>query len=191
MRKEPIRENRVGDVQYAILAAIGFAGILAMVVVAPNALRLLKYVENGITHVRKRKPHYAISRSAKSLIRQGLVEYADSKRDAIKLTKEGKRLLYRIDIGKIAYKKPDVWDGKWRAVVFDILEKHRYKRDGLRRILQHIGFLRFQDSVWIFPYHCERLVELLKIEQDLGRSVAYMLVEKIEDDAVLKKKFDL
>ena len=44
------------------------------------------------------------------------------------------------------------WDGLWRIVIFDIVEKERYVRDSLRRKLRSLGFALWQESVYITPH---------------------------------------
>jgi phenylacetic acid degradation operon negative regulatory protein len=47
---------------------------------------------------------------------------------------------------------PKTWDGKWRMVLFDIPDAQTQLRDELRATLQIVGFLRVQNSVYVFPY---------------------------------------
>lgn len=41
------------------------------------------------------------------------------------------------------------WDGKYRLVLFDIPEKNRIVRNSFRRKLKELGFLGWQQSVWV------------------------------------------
>jgi len=47
-----------------------------------------------------------------------------------------------------------------------------------------------QDSVWVYPHDCEDLTVLMKAELNRS-SFYYMVVEKIENDAWLKKPFSI
>lgn len=164
-----------------------------MMVVAPNAIQIIDQIEKASRYSKKRKGSLktAITRSTKSLIKQGLVKHSDKDFDRLELTPKGKNILHKIELRAMRYKKPEKWDKKWRVVIFDIEEKERHKRDHLRSILRQVGFFRLQQSVWVFPYHIEPLVALLRTEQDLGRSVIYMVVETIENDKDLKRHYDL
>lgn len=108
------------------------------------------------------------------------------------LTKAGERKLayYRMRTLKEGF-TPKQWDGKWRMVVFDIAEHKRSRRDWLRRELRHVGFVRLQNSVWITPYSCEEFISLLKADGKLGASTLFAVIEKIEDDQLLKIRFQL
>ena len=57
--------------------------------------------------------------------------------------------------------------------------------------MKSFGFFRLQDSVWVYPYDCEDIIGLLKVDLHLGGSVIYLVVEKMENDKHLKKTFGL
>ncbi|MEK7136257.1 MAG: hypothetical protein AAB821_01570, partial [Patescibacteria group bacterium] len=64
-------------------------------------------------------------------------------------------------------------------------------RDDLRNWLHGLGFVRLQNSVWVFPYECREVVMLLKFKLGVGSEVLYLTVEAIENDMWLKKTFSL
>lgn len=105
-----------------------------------------------------------------------------------RLTQKGIKTL-RASLGnKILHKK---WDNKWRVVIFDIKEERKNIRNTLRFHLKQIGFIKLQNSVWIFPYECDELVVLLKTSFYLGKEVIYMTVDSIENDTRIRKSFGL
>ena len=57
--------------------------------------------------------------------------------------------------------------------------------------MRELGFIRLQDSVWVYPYDCEDLMALLKADLKLGSAVLYMVVEHIENDKHLRAEFGL
>ena len=75
--------------------------------------------------------------------------------------------------------------------MFDIPEKRKKIREHLRFEMQEIGFLRMQDSVWIYPYDCEEFIALLKADMHIGSDVLYAVIEEIENDARIRKHFNL
>lgn len=83
------------------------------------------------------------------------------------------------------------WDGKWRIVVFDIPETHAHLRRKIRSILKRAGFIKMQQSVWVFPHDCEELAALLKKESQLSHRVLYGVLERIENASALKAAFKL
>ena len=87
--------------------------------------------------------------------------------------------------------KPRTWDGRWRVVIFDVWERRRAVRNKLRLTLAKAGFLRVQDSVWLYPYDCEALVALLRTDLRLGTGMLYLVVEGMEHDARFRAHFGL
>src|SRR3989339_202129 len=77
----------------------------------------------------------------------------------IRITPEGLKFLsVNLDLEKFSRK---AWDKKWRVVIFDVSEKHRWRRDDLREKLRGLGFGMLQESVWISPFPIEdELTEL-------------------------------
>ena len=76
-------------------------------------------------------------------------------------------------------------------LVFDIPEYRRSLREKIRLTLLNIGFVRLQDSVWIYPYDCEDLVNLLKVDFQVGKDLLYLIVDSIENDRNFRKSFGL
>ena len=76
-------------------------------------------------------------------------------------------------------------------LIFDIPEYRKGTRDKIRYTLQTIGFVHLQHSVWIYPYDCEDLITLLKADFRIGRDMLYMIVDSLEGDATIKKRFGL
>lgn len=54
-----------------------------------------------------------------------------------------------------------------------------------------LGFVRLQDSVWVYPYDCEDLITLLKADLKVGKDVLYVVADRIEYDQPLRTLFDL
>ncbi|MFA6006336.1 MAG: CRISPR-associated endonuclease Cas2 [Candidatus Paceibacterota bacterium] len=134
--------------------------------------------------------HYA-SLSVERLCSQGLViKTVRGKKEFYMITKMGERKLRDTQRKKIKITKT-VWDGKWRMVIFDIKETKRKKRNLLRRELKAQGFERLQQSVWIYPYECYDYVALLKTSFASNAEILYAIVEKLENDEWLLKKFGL
>ena len=100
-------------------------------------------------------------------------------------------MLRTLELKDYATKKPKRWDGKWRVLIFDIPERRKSVRDKVRLTLTAIGFKRLQNSVWVYPYDCEDLITLLKADFKIGRDLLYLIVDSIENDAILRDWFDI
>jgi len=44
---------------------------------------------------------------------------------------------------------PKQWSGKWTIIIYDIPEESRDARKSLRKLLKHLGFVQWQQSVWV------------------------------------------
>jgi len=61
----------------------------------------------------------------------------------------------------------EVWDRRWRVLMYDFPEKAKTQRDSLRREITKLGMGQWQLSVWISPYpvgdRLKRILEQLGI----------------------------
>src|SRR3989344_9349601 len=179
-------------IQNAVLASVYLTAGLSLILMAPNAVRLLKYVEKYIGP--KPRLNRRISQAVNRLRERGLIERVNTvKGVALRLTSKGVRLAETIEEEEKLYeiKKPKRWDTKWRIVIFDIWERRRSVRDRLRTLLQRNGFVRIQNSVWAYPYDCEELLVFLRTNLRLGKGILYIVAEEIEHDSILRKHFGL
>lgn len=108
------------------------------------------------------------------------------------LTSKGRVEIIRNFLKRKREKKLE-WDGKWRAIAFDVPEASRKDRDFLRRELRWMGFKEVQKSFWIIPYDTEKeLKALLKLWKiDFAGDVRFLSIEKMEDDQDLRRYFKI
>ena len=172
------------NIQRAVLSTIAVSGLLAVSMVAPNTVKVLKSL--GF-HPNKREDE-VIKRARKRLIDKGFVIYNNS---FLKITENGKKELNRFSINNWVINKPRKWDGRWRMLIFDIPEHRRSTRDKVRATLSSIGFIKVQQSVWIYPYDCGDLITLLKADFKIGKDLLYLIVDSMENDNKFKKLFEL
>ncbi|MDO8492447.1 MAG: CRISPR-associated endonuclease Cas2 [bacterium] len=180
-------ESRI-DIEKVILRTLAVSGMLTLALLAPNALMLLRQLDKG--KVRKKNPKYLIAEAVNRLSRKKLIE-VENKTGKVTLSSKGQKLLVLLGEGRVRIRKQKNWDGKWRMVIFDIPEKRRGSRRQLRFLLSNIGFLRLQDSVWIYPYEAEEIITLLKIDNFLQKEVLYLVIEKIENNEKIRQHFNI
>ena len=181
------KRQRIQDVVVTSLYALTAVGVG---VVAPNALQLLTHVEKYVAKPRlTRRMSQAITRlRAKGLISR----VATGKGTGLRLTEKGNTFAEALEAKEsIIVRKPRRWDGKWRIVIFDVWEHRRAVRNRLRGLLQKTGFIKIQDSVWVYPYDCEELFVFLRTDLRLGKGILYIVAEEIEYDAKLRNHFGL
>lgn len=184
--KERVRRARVRD---AVLLSLYGSAVVAVAIMLPNAARLLKHLDPLVPV--KRDPESRLRESLQRLVKRGLVRKTGMGSDTrYVLTKSGeKEAVIRSLIHNVQQKQK--WDGKWRVIIFDVWERRRAARDRLRALLIETGFVRLQDSVWVFPYPCEELVAYMRIELKLGPGLLYILADGIESEHALRKQFGL
>ncbi len=181
------QKRRRRNIRAAVLIAIGAAGYISISAMTPHLFRLLgrsgnptrlKYQSKGVLSRLKQK---------------GEIEFIerDGKKYA-RLTEHGeKALAFEQQKMMLGNAKPKKWDHHYRLVIFDVPEKRKGIRDRLRREMQEVGFLRIQDSAWLYPYDCEEFMALLKADLHIGKDVLYAIVEEIENDIWIRKHFNL
>ena len=181
-RKEKI------DYQEIILGVIGLTGIVVFALLAPNCVQLLQYLPKH----KHKKIHY-VNQVTKKLIERRLVKLSTNNRGqkVLRLTEKGRIKLQEYKLSELQIIKPKKWDSKYRVIIFDIKEWKRPIRDRLRKWLEHLGLVRLQNSVWVYPYDCQEIIALLKANYHIGKEVLYMEVNYLENDLWLKKIFEL
>lgn len=182
------RRRSLGHVQHTVLSTVATGGLILVRAVPPTAYHLFRGTHNK----------YRFTNQAKSVLvrlaQKGHIVF--EKRDGksyARITSAGRKILEREEqyarLRLASSKEP--WDERWRVVIFDIPEYRRLTRDQLRTVMRNAGFYRLQNSVWLYPYDCEDFVALLKADLRVGRAVLYLIVDKIENDAHLKRYFNL
>ena len=188
MEKRARNERRLGAFQQAMLAAVVVGSVVLIAATIPNAARLLKYFPGYKSGARF---NYQAKSALGRLATKGLVTFVeeDGKRYA-RITEKGKCIL-QMETERTAITKKRRWDRRWRVVIFDIPERRKSVRTSLRRFMTEYGFVRLQDSVWIYPHDCEDLIALVKANFRVGADVLYMIVERLERDQYLREHFSL
>ncbi len=188
-RKSAARTKRV-RLENALLASVAAVGGISVALLAPNALQLIKKLDPA--WALKRDPRRRIRESVYRLKHKGLVEFrVENGKKRLRLTQKGEKEMQSVWNDSFALMVPKKWDGKWRLVIFDIPEKRRSIRDKMRALVSRLGFLKLQDSVWVYPYDCEELVSLLKTDLKTGRAVLYVIADAIEFDKPIRAHFNL
>lgn len=184
MEKDARRRLRRNELSTLILRTVAAAGIIATAVVAPNVVGAM-YKLNLVPGTRDKE---LIKRAVDRLYKQGKLKHVGSR---LALTESGRDSLRSWELMFTKMSRPRRWDHRWRVLIFDIPESKKKLRDSVRATLRTIGFVRLQQSVWVYPYDCEDWVMLWKAEFKLGSELLYMIVDSIEGDSKLRRLFEL
>ena len=169
----------------AIMSVYSVAGI-SLALAAPNALQLLK----GFEPDPRRKKE--MSRTFSRLIDRGyLFAHDTGAHRALELTPKGKLIVEKLLYGEVTLKRRRGWDRKWRIIAFDIPESLRAKRDILRNALKRLGFLKLQQSVWVYPHDCVEILILIRKDLSLYGYVLYIVADTIEREHTIARHFRL
>lgn len=187
VEKAARRERRWGAFQQAMLyAALG--GVMVAIGAVPDFSKIITYYMGA---KKGAKFNYQAKTVLGRLARNGLITFEErGGRRYARTTERGKRVL-EFETQKTALTKKRKWDRRWRVVIFDIPERRKSVRNRLRRFMREYGFVRLQDSVWVYPHDCEDLIALAKAEFRIGADALYMIVERIERDTHLRIHFGL
>jgi len=133
-------------------------------------------------------------RNVKELEKQKMIHYRNKGEWwNIELTKKGKKHAKKLGFNKLKIAKPKRWDGKWRMIIFDIPENKKIVREALRKKIQELGFQELQKSVFIYPYPCNKEIEIVvkffKAEKFVKQFIAVGLDNNTEK--IFKNKFEL
>lgn len=174
------------DLRRALLMSVQAAGLLALIAIPSNlpiALHKLGMLPTGP------RDSGAVNRARRALLKKGLL--VRNHDGFLLLTPIGEAQLRRFETQEQLLRPHRRWDGRWRVLIFDIPERRRAMREQVRNTLRAVGFVRLQDSVWVFPHDCEDFVALLKADFKIGKHMIYMIVDEMESDLTLKERFGL
>ena len=190
MERESSKRTHRTNLQKTILSVIFAVGGLSVALVAPKMTKILAKFEPDFLKSKFQK--YSFNRSFARLKGAGLIFFEKTaKGNFVRLTPKGEAKLRRLEFLNYKIKKPKHWDGKLRILAFDIKEERKSVRNKVRHTLSQIGFVRLQDSVWVYPYDCEDLIMLLKADFKIGRDLIYIIADSIENDKNLRNAFSL
>ncbi|MBI5457743.1 hypothetical protein HY971_03395 [Candidatus Kaiserbacteria bacterium] len=189
MEEETRKRRKKENIQKAVLATVAVTGTLAVAMLAPNIFSALP----GIMGKKRYKLAFQARTAASRLAIKGYVRFVEKNgKKRMEITEAGRRAIaLEEQKAALAAQQGKRWDKRWRLVMFDIPQQRRQDRDHLRSEMRACGFLRLQDSVWVFPYDCEDLIVLLKADMRIGKDILYAIVESIENDGWIKKHFGL
>lgn len=181
--------RKIGPVQQKILIVL-LSGVTLGLSGSKGAFpRILKAARKEWQRVDQR----SFNRSLRSLCEQKLLEETRQPNGTVvlRLTEQGKKQARYADLfgSTIKIKQPKKWDGLWRLVLFDIPEKKRAFRDVLRQHLKEIGFHELQQSVFIFPFPCEKEITYLTELYSAEPFVRIATLQSIDNESQLKEHF--
>lgn len=115
--------------------------------------------------------------------------YQEGKEKYIELTPNGAKQVRKYLLGEIKVESPKTWDHKWRIVIFDIPERKNAERNVFREHLKRMGFVQFQESVFIYPLECKKEIDFISTNYFIDSYVKYIVADFFEGDEELINHF--
>ena len=190
-----MKKFKKGEIAKIILATIGIGAILGgTVLITPNFPIIIGSFIKLIEEIKGIKlPKLKVKRTLKLLEKRKILNLVIKNSEVYIEVEDA----WNIEILKysiqslLAMRKKLKWQGKWFLVIFDVPEEQRNKRYYLRKFLKEIGFYQYQQSVYVFPYECEKEIILIKKIIEGGKYLSYIVAEKVEYEDKLKTYFHL
>lgn len=181
------KESNTGKIVRALGIGIGISFALANRRTSYKMTETLVEEVFGVNRKPKNVSYYFLR-----LRKQKLIEY---KKDGdiinIVLTENGRNMCLRFNYDDLKIKSSKVWDRQFRVIVFDIPEKKRNARDSLRDKIKELGFVKFNDSVWVHPFPCQKEIDFIANYWGVGKYVQFILAKEITNRDKLEKVFNL
>ena len=150
------------------------------------------WILNDFDHWKKEVSPKEIREGIRDLNKQKLIKKKENYDGSVlvSLTEKGRLRALNISFRNF-YNRKEKWDRKWRLVAFDIPDEVRKGRSALRYRLRLGGFYELQESLFLYPYDCEKeikdFVELFKLE----KYVRFGLLDYIDNEKDIKLKMGL
>jgi len=155
---------------------------------AKKKFGLLEYFDHWNSKVKKDDYKKVIRELDRSKLIKKKKDYDGS--IIISLTEKGRLRALNISFKRFSERK-EKWDGKWRMIVFDIPNQYKKGRDALRYRMKNGGFYMLQDSVFLYPYDCEKEIKALVDLFKLQKYVRFGVLDFIDNEEQIKRKFKL
>ncbi len=181
------KESNSGKIIRALGMGVGITVALANKRTSYKITKLLVKEIFGLNKRPKNMTSYFLK-----LRKQRLIEIKkDGNYHKIFLTENGREIFLRFDYEELKIKEPKIWDRNFRVIVFDVPENKRAARDSLREKMKELGCIKFNDSVWVYPYPCQKEIDFIANYWRIGKYVHFILARDITNRNLLEKSFNL
>lgn len=137
------------------------------------------FLQVGIKH------ELATLRKEFSLLKkEGLIEFKTHYRKPVPVISSKGKLEIKTHL---PFRKYDVWDKKWRLVLFDLPQRERNYRLLLVDALCALGFTSISRGAYASPHHLLKPIDRLTNHWGIRQYVQLVLAEKIEGDLIFNK----
>jgi len=181
------KESNSGKIIRALGMGIGISVALSN---RRTSYKMTKILIKEVFGLNKQSKNY--SKYFSKLRKQKLIYIKkDGNDDRVCLTENGEKIFLRFNYENLEIKPQKIWDRNFRMIVFDIPEVKRASRDSLREKMKELGLVKFNDSVWVFPYPCQKEIDFIASYWGIGKYVHFALVKDLTNRDRLERYFNL
>lgn len=194
MKSKKTKNNKKEPLALSILKAIGVAGMVLVALSSPyGGAAVIKEIQRRSKYNEYRYKRAQFMSALWYLRKKKYVEVMGQEGTElkIKITAKGVEKMKRFDFDNLKLSKSNLWDQKWRIVIFDIPEKKKYARDVLRNKLVELGFYKLQNSVWTCPWDCIDEIVFIRKFLEIEPYVSIVLADAIDEEMKIRRKFNI
>ena len=169
-----------------------FGALITAAFVAPNILQVLgKPFGKLVDMLDQRDYERQVKREAQRVIRymkqRGYL--AGDYEHGLQLTEKARQRLAKIAFRDMHVTPTQVWDRRWRIILYDVPEDQKSARDALGSTLRRFGCFQLQKSVWITPFSCREEITQIAAHHHVDTYVTYFEAINLDNEKVLLKRF--
>ena len=117
-----------------------------------------------------------------------IVGEVENKQLYIHLTPEGEKEAFKCRVNNLKISRPEKWDKVWRLAILNSSDKGPL----IRKKLKSLDFQLLNKNIWLFPFPCQKEIELLREFFDLqAEDLRIIETKKLEQDQIFKEVFEL
>lgn len=180
-----------------ILKIAGVGAFIGATLVMPGLPRLLKGLDIDLENFLEEDEwepfdERRLRRRLKEMHEARLVKiYQEGDKFVVRLTKKGRKKYLKYQLEELNIPKQEKWDGRWRIVAYDIPRDRSRGRDAMRETLKKLGFYQLQESVYLYPYPCEDVIDFIKEFYGVGDNVTLLTISGLEESDAYRDYFDI
>lgn len=165
-------------------------GAVALLVAMPGLGLVAKEIIDWYKN-KNRYKRYQIRQTFEELCKNKLLEFKDLPDGSTKIVvaEKGRRKILHYKFNDLKITNQDIWDKKWRFVIFDLPKKYEVKREIFRRKLKSLEFQQLQKSVWIHAWPCQKEIDFIIEYLNINPFVYFFEVDNFDPGKKVKNLF--
>lgn len=165
-----------------------FGTTLTAALIAPNIVRTLDApLQKLFSALDDREQQREVQRVIRYMKQKGLL--AGSYEHGMQLSEKARQRLAKMELENIHIRPQEIWDKRWRIILYDIPEHKKSARDALSSRLLQYGCFQLQKSTWITPFPCRDGIETLSSHYKIDQYITYFEALNLDNEHVLLARF--